>query len=213
MLLLTAQVADTKPCYYTVDTLRRSTAASKSSTSTNPDPITPACLQAAELGDQLGHETDRRSLRAKRTRWEIQFQPGSPGQCVRRYPERHGDPCQPGRPQGPTGEIYRQLRRPRTAAAGGRGRPPQAAARRAGLEMGREESHRACALRACALCRVKSRTTVRARLVPGISPGQPWSFASRSGPLVTAVVRWPMPQVCPKRTLSSTPAPSHGGWP
>src|SRR5512132_2844634 len=50
MLLLTAQVADIKPCYYTVDALRRSTAAYKSSTSTNPDPITLACLQAAELG-------------------------------------------------------------------------------------------------------------------------------------------------------------------
>jgi hypothetical protein len=63
MLLLTAQVADIKPCYYTVDALRRSTAAYKSSTSTNPDPITLACLQAAELGR---HPRARHSRRAGR---------------------------------------------------------------------------------------------------------------------------------------------------
>jgi hypothetical protein len=33
-------------------------------------------------------------LRAKRTKWEIQFQPGSPDQCDRPDPERGGDPSQ-----------------------------------------------------------------------------------------------------------------------
>jgi hypothetical protein len=42
-------------------------------------------------------ETGLGSLGANRARWEIHFQPGSPDQCVRRYPERRGDPCQPGR--------------------------------------------------------------------------------------------------------------------
>src|SRR5215213_7507535 len=52
----------------------------------------------------------------------------------------------------------------------------------------------------CDRCRVKSSTADSARLVTGVWPGRSWSSASRSGPLVTAVVRWPMPQVCPKRT-------------
>jgi hypothetical protein len=49
-------------------------------------------------------------------------------------------------------------------------------------------------------CRVKSRTADSARLVSGVWPGRSGSSASRSGPLVTAVVRWPMPQLCSKGT-------------
>jgi hypothetical protein len=45
-----------------------------------------------------------------------------------------------------------------------------------------------------------------ARLVTGVSPGRSWNFASRSGPLMTAVVRWSMPQLCPK--ITSLPAQS-----
>jgi hypothetical protein len=70
------------------------------------------------------------SLRAKRTRWKIQFQPGSPDQCDRRYPSAVEIPVSLVGRKDLTGEIYRQLRRPRTAAAGGR---PQA-----GLEVRRE---------------------------------------------------------------------------
>jgi hypothetical protein len=55
------------------------------------------------------------------------------------------------------------------------------------------------------LCRVKSRTADAARLVSGVSPGRCWSSASRSSPLVTAVVRWPMPRVCPKRPVQRIP--------
>jgi hypothetical protein len=60
--------------------------------------------------------------------------------------------------------------------------------------------------RTCGLCRLKSRTADSARLVTGFSPGRSWNFASRSGPLVTAVVRWSMPQLCPK--ITSLPAQS-----
>ena len=55
-------------------------------------------------------------------------------------------------------------------------------------------------------CRVKSRMADSARLVTGVSPGRSWNFASRSGPLMTAVVRWSMPQLCPK--ITSLPAQS-----
>jgi hypothetical protein len=58
----------------------------------------------------------------------------------------------------------------------------------------------------CGLCRVKSRMADSARLVTGVSPGRSWNFASRSGPLMTAVVRWSMPQLCPK--ITSLPAQS-----
>jgi hypothetical protein len=75
--------------------------------------------------------------------------------------------------------------------------------------------------RTCDFCRVKSRTADSARLVTGVWPGRSWNFASRSGPLVTAVVRWPMPQVCPKGTcpahqqhLRRMPIlPALGCWP
>ena len=75
--------------------------------------------------------------------------------------------------------------------------------------------------RTCDFCRVKSSRADSARLVTGVSPGRSWNFASRSGPLVTAVVRWPMPQVCPKRTrpahqqhLRRMPIlPALGCWP
>ena len=56
------------------------------------------------------------------------------------------------------------------------------------------------------LCRVKSRMADSARLVTGVSPGRSWNFASRGGPLMTAVVRWSMPQLCPK--ITSLPAQS-----
>ena len=52
--------------------------------------------------------------------------------------------------------------------------------------------------RTCGLCRVKSRTADSPRLVTGVSSGRWCNFASRGGPLVTAVVRWSMPQLCPK---------------
>ena len=58
----------------------------------------------------------------------------------------------------------------------------------------------------CGLCCVKSRMADSARLVTGVSPGRSWNFASRSGPLMTAVVRWSMPQLCPK--ITSLPAQS-----
>src|SRR5215212_9879294 len=55
-------------------------------------------------------------------------------------------------------------------------------------------------------CCVKSRTADSARLITGVSPGRSWNFASRGGPLVTAVVRWSMPQLCPKiPTLAYNP--------
>ena len=60
--------------------------------------------------------------------------------------------------------------------------------------------------RTCDFCRVKSRMADSARLVTGVSPGRSWNFASRSGPLMTAVVRWSMPQLCPK--ITSLPAQS-----
>ena len=58
----------------------------------------------------------------------------------------------------------------------------------------------------CGLCCVKSRMADSARLVTGVSPGRSWNFASRGGPLMTAVVRWSMPQLCPK--ITSLPAQS-----
>src|SRR4029450_5083940 len=73
MLLLTAQVTDTKPCYYIVDALRRSTAAYKSSTSTNPDPITLACLQAAELGLHTQHPASSPARQRARVQQSGQF--------------------------------------------------------------------------------------------------------------------------------------------
>jgi hypothetical protein len=60
--------------------------------------------------------------------------------------------------------------------------------------------------RTCDFCRVKSRMADSVRLVTGVSPGRSWNFASRSGPLMTAVVRWSMPQLCPK--ITSLPAQS-----
>ena len=57
------------------------------------------------------------------------------------------------------------------------------------------------------LCRVKSRTADSARLVTGVSPGQSRNFASRGGPLVAAVVRWSMPQLCPTRLPSLAYSP------
>jgi hypothetical protein len=58
----------------------------------------------------------------------------------------------------------------------------------------------------CDRCCVKSRMADSVRLITGVSPGRSWNFASRSGPLMTAVVRWSMPQLCPK--ITSLPAQS-----
>jgi hypothetical protein len=47
-------------------------------------------------------------------------------------------------------------------------------------------------------CRVKSRKGGSAPLLLGVWPGQAQSPAIRSCLFVTVVVRWTMPQVCPK---------------
>src|SRR5215211_7178899 len=55
----------------------------------------------------------------------------------------------------------------------------------------------------CGLCRVKSKSAGRVRLLPGVYAGEPGSLAFRCSPFVTAVVRWFMPQICPKPTAGA----------
>ena len=45
---------------------------------------------------------------------------------------------------------------------------------------------------------MKARTARRIAQFPEVCGGQPRSLVIRSSPLETAVVRWHMPQVCPK---------------
>jgi hypothetical protein len=60
--------------------------------------------------------------------------------------------------------------------------------------------------RTCDFCRVKSRTAGSMLLLLGIRLGQRRDSTIRSGPFVTAVVPWTMPQMCPKRIVRTVSA-------